>query len=115
ACGQARTLFRISSGAKSEGVSQVPASRPITLSPARASGSAATPPTAPRPTMTTSVPGRLIAMTRAASIQARPSRLLRGEHRVVVRGPVRGRDARVQARLVWRDRETHAGIADQVP
>src|SRR5262245_15503149 len=62
AMGQSRMLLRISSGAKSRRVSQVPASRPITFSPARANGSAATPPAAPMPTITTSVPGRLVAM-----------------------------------------------------
>src|SRR5262245_10552998 len=61
-CGQPRKLLRSSSGAKSRGVSQVPASSPITSRPARASGSAATPPTAPNPTMTTSVFLRLMAM-----------------------------------------------------
>src|SRR5215510_2422400 len=61
-CGQPRKLLRSSSGAKSRGVSQLPASRPTTSRPARASGSAATPPTAPRPTMTTSVFLRLMAM-----------------------------------------------------
>src|SRR5215831_15228912 len=61
-CGQPRKLLRSSSGAKSRGVSQLPASSPITSRPARASGSAATPPTAPNPTMTTSVFLRLMAM-----------------------------------------------------
>src|SRR5215475_4145466 len=61
-CGQPRKLLRSSSGAKSRGVSQAPASSPITSRPARVSGSAATPPTAPRPTMTTSVFLRLMAM-----------------------------------------------------
>src|SRR5262245_51661751 len=62
AIGQPRTLFLISSGAKSRRVSHVPASRPITLIPARVSGSAATPPTAPMPTITTSVSGSLVGM-----------------------------------------------------
>src|SRR5882672_6118380 len=61
-CGQPRKLLRSSSGAKSRGESHVPASRPTTSRPARASGSAATPPTAPRPTMTTSVFLRSMAM-----------------------------------------------------
>ena len=39
ACGQPRKLLRSSSGAKSRGVSRVPASRPMTLRPACASGS----------------------------------------------------------------------------
>src|SRR5690349_19954318 len=61
-CGQPRKLFRSSSGAKSRGVSQPPASSPTISRPARANGIAATPPTAPMPTMTTSVFLRLMAM-----------------------------------------------------
>src|SRR5205085_7022107 len=73
-CGQPRKLLRNSSGAKSRGVSHVPASRQVTSSPACASGSAATPPTAPSPTMTTSVFLRLVAMTAA----------FQREHRIVI-------------------------------
>src|SRR5215468_9731644 len=80
-CGQPRKLLRSSSGAKSRGESQVPASRPMTSAPARASGKAATPPTAPSPTMTTSVFLRSMAMV--ASLRA----ALRGEHRLLIGGP----------------------------
>src|SRR5205085_12680502 len=79
-CGQPRKLLRNSSGAKSRGVSHVPASSPMTSRPARASGSAATPPTAPRPTMTTSVFLRSMAMDAA----------FHGEHRVLVGRPAHG-------------------------
>src|SRR6516164_10829525 len=78
ACGQPRKLLRNSSGAKSRGVSQEPASSPTTSSPARASGNAATPPTAPSPTITTSVFLRSMAMV------APPT--LHGEHRLVIGG-----------------------------
>src|SRR5436190_2125519 len=55
ACGHARKLFLISSGAKSFAWSQVPASRPTTSIPACVNGSTATPPVAPMPITTTSV------------------------------------------------------------
>src|SRR5215831_5648703 len=90
-CGQPRKLLRSSSGAKSRAVSHGPASRPITSSPARASGSTATPPTAPSPTTTTSVFLRLMAMATA----------LQREHRVVIgRLPNRAR-LRAHALLVF--------------
>src|ERR1700704_3115175 len=62
ACGQPRWFLRGPSGAKSRRVSHDPASRPITSRPACASGSAATPPAAPRPMMTTSVSFNLVAI-----------------------------------------------------
>src|SRR3977135_2388811 len=74
-CGQPRKLLRSSSGAKSRGESHVPASSPTTSRPARTSGRAATPPTAPRPTMTTAV------FLRLAMVAA-----LLCEHRFVVGG-----------------------------
>src|SRR2546428_11213004 len=104
-CGQPRELLRSSSGAKSRPVSQSPASRPITSSPARANGKTATPPTAPSPTTTTSAFLRLVAM---------PASPLR-EHRVVVRRLVVRFQGHAQALLLRRHRNTHSGIADQVP
>src|SRR5262249_62056458 len=98
-------LLRSSSGAKSRGESQVPASRPMTSRPARASGSAATPPTAPRPTMTTSVFLRSMAM--AASLHS--------EGRVRVGGLAYGRGPRSPGLLLGGDHHPDAGIADQIP
>src|SRR5262245_23237769 len=104
-CGQPRKLLRSSSGAKSRGVSQLPASSPITSRPARASGSAATPPTAPRPTMTTSVFLRLMAM--AAPFD-------RERHIVIGRLANRLRPGR-HALVIGADGEPDAGIANQIP
>src|SRR5262249_49945746 len=91
--------------AKSRGVSQVPASSPTTSSPARASGSAATPPTAPRPTMTTSVFLRLMAM-------AAP--FYRERHVVIGRLANRLGSHR-HALVVGAHRQADAGIADEIP
>src|SRR5215467_7065388 len=104
-CGQPRKLLRSSSGAKSRGESHPPASRPITSSPAWASGRAATPPTAPSPTITTSVFLRFVAI--AASF-------LR-EHLEVVRRPAIGRRLHAHALVVLGDRQTNPRVADQVP
>src|SRR5712691_9474931 len=105
ACGQPRKLLRSSSGAKSRGDSHPPASRPITSSPAWASGRAATPPTAPSPTMTTSVFLRFVAM--AASF-------LR-EHLEIVCRPAIGRRLHAHALVVRGDRHAEPGVANQVP
>src|SRR5499427_5045696 len=104
-CGQPRKLLRSSSGAKSRGVSHIPASRPITSRPARASGRAATPPTAPRPTMTTSVFLRSMATTPA----------LHRKHCVVVCGLADWLCGGAHALLVRGDDQTHTGVAEQVP
>src|SRR5262245_1435956 len=104
-CGQPRKLFRSSSGAKSRGVSQVPASRPTTSSPARASGSAATPPTAPKPTMTTSVFLRLMAM--AAPFDR--------EHHVVIGRLANRLGPHRHALVLGAHRQADAGIADENP
>src|SRR5215831_11058661 len=104
-CGQPRKLLRSSSGAKSRGESQVPASSPTTSRPARASGSAATPPTAPSPTMTTSVFLRSVAM--ATSLHA--------EGRVRVGGLVERLGPRLHALLFGGHHHADAGIADQFP
>src|SRR4051794_27638859 len=82
---------------------------PITSRPARASGSAATPPTAPSPTMTTSVFLRSMAM--AASLGSAVHR----EAGVGVSGGALGLGARLHALLVGGDSKPDAGIADQVP
>src|ERR1700694_215702 len=104
ACGQPRKLLRNSSGAKSRGVSQEPASRATTSSPAGASGSAATPPTAPSPIMTTSVFLRSMAMSAPRH----------GEHRLVI-GRLADRLRRRHALLVLADRHAQARISDQFP
>src|SRR5262245_25195572 len=113
ACGHPRTLLRSSSGAKSSGLSHVPASRPITSSPACASGSAAAPPTAPRPTITTSVFFRSTAMVLVSRREERACRFLLREHRVVVRRHVRRRGRRLHALIVCRGDQPDAWIADQ--
>src|SRR5262245_22279887 len=114
AIGQPRTLFLISSGAKSRRVSQVPASRPITLMPARVSGRAATPPAAPIPTITTSVSGSLVGMVTSMRMAA-GRRLV--ETLEVVRGLVIGLELSFLHRLLVRGRDAGAytGIANQVP
>src|SRR5271167_3017192 len=104
ACGQPRKLLRNSSGAKSRGVSQEPASSPITSSPARASGNAATPPTAPSPMMTTSVFLRSMAMGAA----------FHGEHGVLIGRLAHGL-RRLHALLVLAHRHAQPRKADQVP
>src|SRR5215813_4885028 len=104
-CGQPRKLLRSSSGAKSRGVSQVPASSPITSRPARASGSAATPPAAPSPMMTTSVFLRLMAM--AAPFDR--------ERHVVIDRLAYGLRAHRHTLVVGAHRQADAGIADEIP
>src|SRR4029077_11060735 len=104
-CGQPRKLLRSSSGAKSRGVSQLPASIPITSSPACVSGSAATPPTAPRPTITTSVFLRLVAMTAA----------LDREHSVVVSRFPDGCRLNLHALLVIADGHVHCARKSPAP
>src|SRR6516165_7207247 len=104
-CGQPRKLLRSSSGAKSRGVSQVPASMPTTSSPDCVSGRAATPPTAPRPTITTSVFFRSVATAAA----------FHREHFVVVRGLTDCRRPHFHPLLVFADRHADARIANQVP
>src|SRR5262245_43330612 len=109
-CGQPRKLLRSSSGAKSRGESHAPASSPITSSPALARGRAATPPTAPSPTMTTSVFLRSMAM--AASLLARAAH---GEAGIgISRLPHRLR-LYAHALLLGGDGEAQAGIAEHVP
>src|SRR3954451_13591609 len=60
---QPRMSLRISSDGKSRNETRGPASSPTIWSPARARGSAAVPPAAPSPTMTTSVFLSLVAMS----------------------------------------------------
>src|SRR6478672_5975229 len=62
----ARMSLRISSDGKSRKDRRGPASSPMTSSPARVRGSAAVPPAAPSPTMTTSVFLSLVAMSASA-------------------------------------------------
>src|SRR5262245_15152054 len=104
-CGQPRKLLRSSSGAKSRGESHPPASRPITSSPAWASGRAATPPTAPSPTMTTSVLLRFVAMTAS---------FLREHLEVVCRLAI-GCRLHAHTLVVLGDRHADPGVAEQVP
>src|SRR6185436_12581379 len=86
-----------------------------TSSPACASGSAATPPTAPRPMITTSVFGRSLGIVPTLVIDARARGPLAGEHRVVVGGLVRGRRPSTEPLVVRGHRNAHARIADEVP
>src|SRR5262245_32811060 len=96
---------RSSSGAKSRGDSHPPAPSPITSSPAWASGRVATPPTAPSPTMTTSVLLRFVAM--AASF-------LR-EHLEVIGRPAVGRRLHAHTLVVLGDHHAEPGVDNQVP
>src|SRR6266508_694049 len=80
---QAQMSLRTSSEGKSRNETRGPASKPITFTPARANGSAATPPAAPRPTMTTSVFFSLIAISASrADLEDRVvgGRLVRRRH-----------------------------------
>src|SRR5215216_1271384 len=79
----------------------------MTFRPARVSGSAATPPPAPRPTTTTSVFLSLVAMVRPPRAGL--------EEVVVPRGLVLARDADVHALVAPRPDHLHARIAQQVP
>src|SRR6185295_1981980 len=113
ACGQSRTLLRSSSGAKSFFDSHVPASRAMTSMPACAIGSAATPPVAPRPMITTSVSLSRVAMDVLEIIMAPRRGLV--EHRVVVRRLVIGLERDAHLLLVGGDDRPHAGIAEEIP
>src|SRR5258706_447391 len=94
-----RMLLWISSGLKSLcGSIQAPASIPATLSPARHSGSTATPPAAPSPTTATSTGFRLMAIL-FASPRRPTNRLGRFIHALHIR----------------RSREPRTGIANDVP
>src|SRR5262245_45300053 len=129
ACGQSRTLLRSSSGEKSRLVSHVPASSATMSMPAWAIGSAATPPAAPRPMMTTSVSLSRVAMSVVAGTRGSAFARLalrrdtavviqRGafhEHRVVVGRLVIRLDGDAHPLLVGGDDRSDAGIADQVP
>src|SRR5262245_60148647 len=113
--GHPRTLFRISSGAKSRRVIAPPASRPTTSSPACAIGSTATPPAAPSPITTTSVSLSLVAMfhvsamlfkTRGGLVEAVEivRRLvigleLTGLERLLIRSAHHGPDARIAEQI----------------
>src|SRR6185295_338980 len=77
-------------------------------------GSAATPPTAPRPTMTTSVSFNLVAMLRLDVFGIEARRCLR-EHLVVVRAFVIGRDVSAEPLLVRADARPDTRVADQIP
>src|SRR5688572_21881923 len=101
-----RMSLRISSDGKSRNERRGPASRPITFSPLCASGSAAVPPAAPSPTMTTSVFLSWVAMS------APPGD---AEDGVVGGGPVRGLHARADPLLHGRDGQLDAGEPDEVP
>src|SRR5262249_17844756 len=120
--GQPRTLLRISSGAKSRRVMAPPASRPITSSPACASGSTATPPAAPRPMTTTSVSLSLVAMSEISRVRAvihwriPPRGRLVERFEVVGRSVIRFERAGLERLLVGRrHHRPHAWIPDQVP
>src|SRR6185295_10455958 len=106
-CGQPRKLLRSSSGAKSFRDSHVPASSPTTSIPACASGSAATPPAAPRPTITTSVSLSLVAIVVISGL---------GEFVLVGRLVDLLQRLRLQALLIRRaDHRADARIVDEIP
>src|SRR5436190_7778634 len=85
-------------------------------SPARAMGSAATPPMAPRPMMTTSVCLSRVAMDILETIITVVTSC-RGpvEHRVVVRRLVIGRQRDAHLLLVGGHDRANAGIAEEIP
>src|SRR5688572_3112214 len=106
-----RMSLRISSDGKSRFVRRWPASSPTTSRPAEARGSAATPPPAPSPTMTTSACLSRLAM----SASSRLVLLLEAEEREVRRGLVRRPHDRVERLLLWLEVQPDAGEAEQVP
>src|SRR5829696_7098323 len=115
--GQFRTLLRSSSGAKSRRVMAPPASRPVTSMPACARGSAATPPAAPSPMITTSVSFSLVAM-RQILVRVRVALRRRLVERLVVvsRFVIRRQLMRFERLLVgWRHHRADAGVAEQIP
>src|SRR5262245_20221793 len=114
--GQPRTLLRISSGAKSRRVIAPPASRPITSSPACASGSTATPPAAPSPMTTTSVSLSLVAMFHVSGMLFK-TRCRLVETFEVVGGLVIGLElAGFERFLIGRRHHgPHARVAEQIP
>src|SRR4029450_12303405 len=99
---------------KSAFVSHVPASRPTMSSPAWTRGSAATPPTAPRPTMTTSVSFSLVAMLHLDVFGIDGGRCLR-EHLVVVRAFVVAPEVGAEPLLVRTDARPDTRVANQIP
>src|SRR6476620_12798329 len=115
--GQLRKLLRNSSGAKSRRVIAPPASRPITSMPACASGSAATPPAAPSPMITTSVSFSLVAM-RQILMRVHVALRRRLVERLVVVGRfvIRLQLVRFERLLVRRcHHRANAGVAEQIP
>src|SRR5262245_32766172 len=87
----------------------------MTSSPACASGSAATPPTAPSPMMTTSVFLSSVAIVSASVIERCARGPPPGEHPVVVGGHVSRCRPRVQLLLVAGDGQANAWIAHEIP
>src|SRR5688572_8545967 len=87
----------------------------MTSSPACASGRAATPPAAPRPTMTTSVRRRSTGMIVAVGSQSRARRLLLREHGEVVRRLMRRGRPCVEALIARRHGQADARVADEIP
>src|SRR5580698_11030685 len=77
---------------------------PATFKPARASGSTATPPAAPKPTTATSTGFRLMAMALAGSAAAR------WIGRVMI-----GLDVHAHLLIVGRGGQTRPGISDEIP
>src|SRR5205085_945341 len=103
--------------AKSRRPSHVPASRPITSSPACASGSAATPPAAPIPTITTSVSLSLVGIAHLVTVGRAVAHRGLVERLVVVGRPV----IRLQlpgfegALIRRRDHRPYARVAEEIP
>src|SRR5438132_7214170 len=101
---RARFSFN-SSGAMSFVLSHDPASRPMTSSPARASGRQATPPAAPRPMITTLVFFRVAGISDFAFV----------EHAVIVGGFAARLRLHIHALEIGGHRDAGAGITDQIP
>src|SRR4051812_13674833 len=101
-----RMSLRISSDGKSRNETRGPASSPMIWSPARVSGSAAVPPAAPSPTMTTSVFLSLVAMSASLGDL---------EDGVVGGRLVRRLHPRPDPLLDRRDGQLDPGELDQVP
>src|SRR5688572_17034080 len=106
-----RMSLRISSDGKSRFVRRWPASNPTTSRPAAARGSAATPPPAPSPTMTTSACLSRLAM----SASSRLVLLLEAEQRKVGRRLVSRPHDCVERLLLRLEVQLDAGEAEQVP
>src|SRR5262245_23322248 len=87
----------------------------MTSRPACASGSAATPPAAPSPMMTTSVFLSSVAMRTAFMTERGTRGTLAREHPVVVRGHMGRRWPAIQLLLITGHGQAHARVANEIP